>query len=68
MAAEIVNLRKARKAKARSEAEARASENRIRFGRPKAERQAGDAEEALQARRLEGHRLEGPDADPDPKP
>lgn len=32
--AEIVNLRRARKAKARAEKETVAAENRVRFGRP----------------------------------
>ncbi|HEV7338585.1 MAG TPA: DUF4169 family protein [Bosea sp. (in: a-proteobacteria)] len=56
--AEIVNLRRARKAKARSEAEAQAAQNRIEFGRTKAERKLTEAEKALQAARLEGHRLD----------
>ena len=42
MSAEIINLRRARKAKQRREADARAEENRAKFGRTKAER-AGDA-------------------------
>ena len=36
--AEIVNLRQARKQKARAEKEARAAENRVSFGRTKAEK------------------------------
>ena len=36
--AEIVNLRRARKGKARAEKDARAADNRVRFGRTKAER------------------------------
>lgn len=54
MPAEIINLRRARKAKNRREAEAQAAENRITFGRTKAERQATDAAKALDARRLDG--------------
>ena len=38
MSAEIVNLRRARKEKARADKERQAAENRIRFGRTKAER------------------------------
>ena len=34
---EIVNLNKARKARAKTDAARTASENRVRFGRPKAE-------------------------------
>jgi hypothetical protein len=63
--AEIVNLRRARKAKARSEAEAQAAQNRVEFGRTKAERKLTEAEKALQAARLEGHRLDGAKDDKD---
>ena len=55
--AEIINLRQARKAKTRAEKDARAAENRAKFGRAKAERSVGDAEKILAERRLEGHRL-----------
>lgn len=58
--AEIVNLRMARKKRAREAREAEASQNRIAFGRPKAEREAA----ALQARadkaHLDGHLREAP--------
>ncbi|MFO1148203.1 MAG: DUF4169 family protein [Alsobacter sp.] len=67
MTGEIVNLRKARKARARAADEARAAENRIRFGRTKAERAAAEAETGLVLRRLEGHLLpgdQGEDEDP----
>jgi hypothetical protein len=60
--AEIVNLRKARKVKARADKEAQAAENRIKFGRPKAERRLSDAERRLGERKLEAHRRDG-DAD-----
>jgi hypothetical protein len=56
--AEIVNLRKARKAKARSEAESRAAENRVRFGRTRAERETLAVEQDRAVRSLEGHRRE----------
>lgn len=58
---EIVNLRRARKAKARTQAETVAAANRARFGRTRAERQLSEAQDALAARRLDGHRR---DADP----
>jgi hypothetical protein len=58
---EIVNLRRARKAKARADAETLAAANRARFGRTKADRELSEAQDALAARRLEGHRR---DADP----
>ncbi|HEV7873537.1 MAG TPA: DUF4169 family protein [Enterovirga sp.] len=53
--AEIVNLRRARKAKAKTDAETQAAQNRIRFGQTKAERERVAADDALAARRLEGH-------------
>lgn len=55
--AEIVNLRRARKARDRASAEAQAAQNRIEFGRTKAERKLTNAEKTLAERRLEGHRL-----------
>lgn len=56
MSAEIVNLRKARKARDRAADEKRAEENRIKFGRTKAERQKIVAEEAAAARHLDAHK------------
>jgi hypothetical protein len=49
--AEIINLNKARKAKAAVEKAARADANRARFGRTKAQKQA-DAEQAYRRTRL----------------
>lgn len=62
--AEIVNLRRARKARNRATSEAQAAQNRIDFGRTKAERTLTEAEKSLAERRLEGHRLSD---DPDGK-
>ncbi len=47
--AELVNLNRARKARARAGAEAKAVENRVKFGRTKAERKldAARAEKAV---------------------
>jgi hypothetical protein len=56
--AEIVNLRRARKAKAKAQGEQQAAENRVRFGRTKGERERAAAEGELAARRVEGHRRE----------
>jgi hypothetical protein len=56
MSAEIVNLRRARKAKAREKAEETAARNRATFGRSKAEREREAAAKALETRRIEGHR------------
>lgn len=51
MSGTIVNLRRARKARARHEAEKKAEENRVTFGTPKALRKLNDA-----ARKLENDR------------
>ena len=56
--AEIVNLRTARKAKARSEKEAAAEANRLKFGRTKAEKLKEAAQKALAEKHIEGHRRE----------
>ena len=54
--AEILNLRKARKAKTRDEKVARASENRVKFGQPKHERDKRNAEKTASDRHHDGHR------------
>jgi hypothetical protein len=54
--AEIINLRKARKVKARVDKEAEAAENRAKFGRPQAERSESEAAKALLDRKLDAHR------------
>ena len=51
--AEIINLNKARKARARSTKAAKAVENRARFGRTKAEKAADSAERARIDRTLD---------------
>jgi Domain of unknown function (DUF4169) len=53
---EIVNLRRARKAKARTLAADKATQNRLRFGAPKAEREFAAANRELQRRQLDAHR------------
>lgn len=55
--AEIVNLRRVRKQRARQDAEDEAQTNRIAFGRTKAQRQIAEAERAKAARDLDGHLL-----------
>jgi hypothetical protein len=50
---EIVNLNKARKAKARSTAKSEAAENRVRFGRTKAEKGVQKGEVSKLERRLD---------------
>jgi len=62
--AEIVNLRQFRKQKARSDAEKTAEQNRIAFGRTKAERNLTEAERDKAARHIEGHRLDRDEPEP----
>lgn len=57
MTAEIVNLRRVRKAKARAEKEAAAAANRARFGRTTAEKHHQAKQTDLAERRLDGHKL-----------
>jgi hypothetical protein len=54
---DVVNLRRARKAVARSQAEQKADANRIAFGRTKAEKSLTKGERDLAERHIEGHRL-----------
>ena len=56
--AEIINLRRARKAKARSDKDKAAAENRALHGRTKTERRAADAETTRTERTLDGARRE----------
>jgi hypothetical protein len=60
--AEIVNLNRVKKAKARAEAEKTAAANRARHGRTKAERAKDTAEEKRRSTLLDGARIE-PEAD-----
>ena len=54
----IVNLRQARKARDRSEAESKAAANRALHGRTKAQKQADKAEQDRLARMVDGARLD----------
>ena len=63
--AEIINLRRARKAKARSQAQADAAENRAKHGRPKAERLTSGKVKSLTERRLDAHRRSDTGSDSD---
>jgi len=56
MAGDVINLRQARKRKARAEKDQRAAENRTRFGRSKAARLAETTEARRAAENLAGHR------------
>ncbi len=62
---EVVGLGKFRKARDRAEDKRRAQENRVRFGRTRAEREAGETEEARAERLLEAHRRDGEACDGD---
>lgn len=62
--AEIINLRMARKRKARAEKDQQAADNRLRFGRTKAERRATELENTRAARELEGKRRDDGENDP----
>ncbi len=56
--AEIVNLNRARKAKARAAKNDLAAQNRVKFGRAKAEKQAESALKSLAERKLDSHKRE----------
>lgn len=60
MSADVVNLRQFRKTKARSEKEAKAEQNRVTFGRTKAEKQLTDALNNKAEKTLDQGRLERP--------
>lgn len=63
--AKLINLRRFKKTRARDEKRARGAENAARFGRSRAESQADTNEAERMARRLDGHRREGPTASGD---
>lgn len=64
--AELINLNKRRKQRARAEAETQAATNRVKFGRTKAQKQQDAAAETEAARRMDGLRREAavPPVDP----
>ena len=66
--AEIINLRMARKAKTRSEAEKQAGQNRVKFGQTKAEKLVRKAEEVRAGKAHDAGRIEpAPENPPDNK-
>ena len=65
MASNVVNLRQARKRKARDEKERRADANRIAFGRTRAEKSATRAENLKTLRDHDRKRLEKTPRDSD---
>ncbi|NGP17643.1 DUF4169 family protein [Devosia aurantiaca] len=54
--ADIINLRNVRKQKARADKDAKASENRVLFGRTKAEKLKDAMEKARADKHVEGHK------------
>jgi hypothetical protein len=64
----LVNLRRARKQKARAQSRAEADANAARRGEAKPARSLRAARAAQEARRLEGHRLAPDGADASPAP
>ena len=52
--AEIINLNRVRKARAKSEAEINAANNRVRFGRTRAEKEADRLEAERRKKELDG--------------
>ncbi|MCV3764545.1 DUF4169 family protein [Rhizobium sp. TRM95796] len=61
MAADIINLRQARKVKARAEKDRTAEQNRLTFGRTKAEKQLTKSLNEKAERALDQGKLERPD-------
>jgi hypothetical protein len=59
--AEIINLRRARKAKARDKAQATAAQNRSKHGRSKAERVKSELQARQAHRLLDAHRRSSPE-------
>jgi len=55
---EIINLNKKRKAKKLADKEIKASENRVKFGRTKAEKEAERLKKEFAERELKGKKLE----------
>jgi hypothetical protein len=62
LAADVINLRQARKQKARSDKEQTAAENRAQFGRPKHEKAVTRALKAKVEKALDQGKLEKPES------
>jgi hypothetical protein len=58
--AKIVNLRTARKRKARKDHAKMAEAKRVKFGRTKSEKQATSILQARRQQNLDGHKRQGP--------
>lgn len=69
MTARIINLRQVRKRRAREAQATDAAENRIRFGRTRAERERDEQNDRRARQSLDGHRREPtPDAGSEDQP
>lgn len=66
MSAEIVNLRQFRKGRARLEKDRQAEQNRVDFGRAKAEKSLTEARNEKARKAIDQGRLEKPDTDDKP--
>ena len=55
---EVINLRQARKAKARTESEQNAASNRLQFGRRKEDKELLRQLDELREKNLDGHMLD----------
>lgn len=66
--AEIINLNRARKERAAAEKKAAARANRAKHGRTKAEVSLSDAEATQMSDKLDAHRIEHDDGDPEGEP
>lgn len=58
-----INLNKFRKAKIRANKETRTEANRVKFGLTKAEKQKLKAEHDKAVKKIDGHKLSGPNKD-----
>lgn len=56
--ADILSLSRARKARARADKEATAAENRVKFGRTKAEKTADKSRKTLAEKSIDGNKRE----------
>lgn len=66
MPADIINLRQARKQKARSAKDRAASENRQKFGRTKAQRRLEEANKVSEKAKLDGSFRQRPEQKDEP--
>jgi hypothetical protein len=55
---EVINLNQKRKAKARTEKERKAAQNRIKFGRTKQEKNKEQLSAKLAEKHIQGHKME----------